>query len=62
MIDPIKNYEEIIRIFDSMGTGEKVSEWIKSADSCGYSYEQIYTAMHKMIDLALYEYEIEKAL
>lgn len=39
-----------------------VNEAIKNADKNGFSYSEIYTGLHKVIELCMYEYEIEKSL
>lgn len=37
-------------------------EGIKKAYQAGFSYEEIYTALHKAVDLVIYEWEIDKFL
>lgn len=39
-----------------------VNEAIKNADKSGFSYSEIYTGLHKVIELCMYEYEVEKSL
>lgn len=39
-----------------------VNDAIKDADKNGFSYSEIYTGLHKVIELCMYEYEVEKSI
>ena len=39
-----------------------VNDAIKDADKNGFSYAEIYTGLHKVIELCMYEYEVEKSI
>lgn len=39
-----------------------VNDAIKDADKNGFSYSEIYTGLYKVIELCMYEYEVEKSI
>lgn len=53
---------DAMEVMDDDSLYEKIAEAIEKADDSGFSYDTIYTALHKIIDMCLHDYEIEKEL
>lgn len=53
---------DAIEVMDDGSLTKKIAEAIKTADASGFSYDAIYTALNEMIDICLYDYEVEKDL
>lgn len=55
-------YDTIDVLNENSSLSANISDAIKMLGSGGFSYDQIYTALHKVVDLCLYDFEINKYL
>ena len=53
-------YSRALEVLENYSNFSKqITESIKLLNDKDFSFEEIYTALHKFLDILLYEYEIE---
>ncbi len=58
LVVDINDWSKVINLPQASQLKLMVYKTIKDAAGEGLSYEEVYTALHKMIDLQLYEFEV----
>lgn len=57
-----ERYEQSLNFIDKEAKllTSELNRTIKALDECGFPWEIIYMALHKTVDLSLYEYEVTR--
>ena len=53
-----RTYDDILDLEEATELNCIAKSLSQTAFKSGFNYEQIYTALHKILDLALYEFEL----